>query len=518
MAQAYLLMASYGLPARRWEEDRSWFYGGLAGRIATDLNLNMTPTSFQLDELDKTADTVQFGKPTGLEEDETVRGAKVWYRSVINKASWAGNHDKQPQEGETEGRGDKYDVHLVTFTELLMIMTWFHERVGGPGAKRDLRVATEATEAELQAWRDAADWSYEHESDKNASSAQGGLPLFENYMRLVMYSFGFEDTWKRRKGSGAELGDIMFIAKVLNPPRSAKAVVKQLCDVHTPSGYLKYAPNCYFVMGGFCAAFMLKMLRSEFSSLLEPTQRERIISLVQRFVEMLASPVASIDETHTPMLYAKFLHGQVKHVLTAEKEAQAKLVAQQRQQQEAQNQLQLQSHYQGEVPKFEEPEQVQDNLSDSDTRSTSCQLTDPSTPPGQSYYSSDHSASGAGSVVHTPDLTQWDFAVFPSSANAGDASTDGGVEGGAEGQGVDNMDLCEGDYLATMQAVSNEQWMNTMLMPGFKWFGEDVVMADDITTNVFGMGGGEQETVMAQQAMNAGADVNAMWGYGAPAY
>ncbi|KIJ24877.1 hypothetical protein M422DRAFT_56226 [Sphaerobolus stellatus SS14] len=140
-------------------------------------------------------------------------------------------------------------------------------------------------------------------------------------MRLVMYPFGFEDAWKRRKRSGAELGDIVFFAKCL---QSATAVVKQLCDVHAPSGYLKYAPDCYFVMGGFCAAFMLKMLRLEFSSLLEPTQRERIISLVQRFVEMLASPVASIDETHTPMLYAKFLHGQVKHVLAAEKEAQGR--------------------------------------------------------------------------------------------------------------------------------------------------------------------------------------------------
>lgn len=32
VAQAYLLMSAYGLPARRWEEDRSWFYGGLASR------------------------------------------------------------------------------------------------------------------------------------------------------------------------------------------------------------------------------------------------------------------------------------------------------------------------------------------------------------------------------------------------------------------------------------------------------------------------------------------------------
>ncbi|KIJ22679.1 hypothetical protein M422DRAFT_196896, partial [Sphaerobolus stellatus SS14] len=197
MAQAYLLMSVYGLPARRWEEDRSWFYGGLAGRIATDLNLNLAPSStsgstssttkplserHERERMNRTrtwlncwnvdrSSAVQFGKPTGLEEDETVRGAKAWYRSGINKAS-----------------GDKYDVHLVAFTELLMIMTRFHERVGVAGAKvrfllflflnmfidndglllqRDLRAATEATEAELQAWRDAADWSYEHESDKN---------------------------------------------------------------------------------------------------------------------------------------------------------------------------------------------------------------------------------------------------------------------------------------------------------------------------------------------------------------
>lgn len=32
LVQAYFLMSIYGLPARRWEEDRSWFYGGLASR------------------------------------------------------------------------------------------------------------------------------------------------------------------------------------------------------------------------------------------------------------------------------------------------------------------------------------------------------------------------------------------------------------------------------------------------------------------------------------------------------
>jgi hypothetical protein len=41
--------------------------------------------------------------------------------------------------------------------------------------------------------------------------------------------------------------------------QSAMAVVRHLSEVYAPSGYLKYAPDCFFVMGGFCSAFVLKV-------------------------------------------------------------------------------------------------------------------------------------------------------------------------------------------------------------------------------------------------------------------
>lgn len=34
LCQAYILMSIYAVPARRWEEDRSWLYTGLAIRFA----------------------------------------------------------------------------------------------------------------------------------------------------------------------------------------------------------------------------------------------------------------------------------------------------------------------------------------------------------------------------------------------------------------------------------------------------------------------------------------------------
>ena len=34
LCQAYILLSIYAVPARRWEEDRSWLYTGLAIRYA----------------------------------------------------------------------------------------------------------------------------------------------------------------------------------------------------------------------------------------------------------------------------------------------------------------------------------------------------------------------------------------------------------------------------------------------------------------------------------------------------
>ncbi|KAG6852893.1 hypothetical protein C0991_008343 [Blastosporella zonata] len=86
LCQAYILMSVYAVPARRWEEDRSWLYTGLAIRIATDLNLHQVSTAKPQNEkeereilnrtrvwmicfnLDRSTAT-QFGKPSTIKED-----------------------------------------------------------------------------------------------------------------------------------------------------------------------------------------------------------------------------------------------------------------------------------------------------------------------------------------------------------------------------------------------------------------------------------------------------------------
>jgi hypothetical protein len=46
LCQAYLLLAIWPLPARKYDEDRTWLYLGLAIRMAMDLNLHL-PTKLE---------------------------------------------------------------------------------------------------------------------------------------------------------------------------------------------------------------------------------------------------------------------------------------------------------------------------------------------------------------------------------------------------------------------------------------------------------------------------------------
>lgn len=179
------------------------------------------------------------------------------------------------------------------------------------------------------------------------------------------------------------------------------------------------------------------MLRPEFAVLLDAEQRARIVALVGRFVEVLASPAAAIDETHTPKLYAKFLHGQLRHVTVAP------------------------------VPASAAPSPV-------------AQVGIPagaSVSPGVPFaHLTPGESSSSSSEVPTPGPDQ-DGAALPDGCSWTDGSVSGsgsataavGAGGGAE----DPMELCEDDFLATMQAVSSEQWLSSVLMPGFKWPAEE---------------------------------------------
>ncbi|CAE6434410.1 unnamed protein product [Rhizoctonia solani] len=287
LVQAYILMSVYPVPARRWEEDRTWLYLGLAIRMATDLNLhlpwqgkatgeahereilNRTRTWLICFNLDRSGAT-QFGRPPTIREDYIVRKSNDWYkRSNYNLP---------------------FDIHLTGYTRLLRIVARFLASVysdsNSPTAlnkNADFLTLCTQTDEELTTFERETKEQFEKESDHNDSVSRYRcdlLPFLSNYSRVCY--------------------------------KAASEVIRVAIEVLVPSGRFKYSPDGHFVFVSFAAAFLLKMLRPQFAAARERSQSQNIISLVTRLTEVLGSNEVAIDDRHSPRLYSRFLSGLIQ--------------------------------------------------------------------------------------------------------------------------------------------------------------------------------------------------------------
>ncbi|KAL0571546.1 hypothetical protein V5O48_010422 [Marasmius crinis-equi] len=313
LCQAYFLMSIYAVPARRSEEDPSWLYTGLAIRIAADLNLHMSPTTKPHNEkqeremlnrtrvwmmcfnLDRST-AIQSGKPSTIKEDYIVRNSDDWYK----KSQY--NLD--------------YDVHLCAYTALPKIVARFQEEIfsdpstpSGLNMGADFRTITLKHDEYLIQFEEQ--WSQRFKEqlkpdDPGASMRCNLLPFLVAYSRLVMFSFGFQQAFQR----GLRSGDEIFLQKCLE---SAKGVITCMVDSLAPSGYMRYAPDGYFVNASYASGFLLTLLTPQCSSLLSREERSEIYQLIGRLIQTLSSPTLAIDYRHAPMLHARFLAGFLSH-------------------------------------------------------------------------------------------------------------------------------------------------------------------------------------------------------------
>ncbi|EIW52694.1 uncharacterized protein TRAVEDRAFT_53136 [Trametes versicolor FP-101664 SS1] len=312
LAQAYLLMSLYGVPARRWEEDRNWLYTGLAIRIATDLNLhvvsNVKPkTEAQERELvnqqrvwilcynlDRSTAT-QFGKPATIKEDYTIRNSADWYKRSTRNAP--------------------FNIGTSAYAQMLRIMAHFHEEIYSDpdtptGLNQNLDFRASIVDHDNQLMEYFKEWSerFKRDSDltDNALKFRAALlPFLTGYSRLVMWSFGFQQAFKR----GFRPEDSLFLDKCFE---SAKSVIVTLIDTLAPSGYMRTSPDAHFVFASFASAFLLKLLRPECSSFVSTETQTEIFDLISKLIDVLRSPDIAIDERHTPALHSRFLHGLLR--------------------------------------------------------------------------------------------------------------------------------------------------------------------------------------------------------------
>ncbi|KAI9508712.1 fungal-specific transcription factor domain-containing protein [Russula earlei] len=473
LCQAYILLSIYAVPARRWEEDRSWLYTGLAIRIATDLNLHILPPKKptteqqELEMLNRTriwiicfnidkSTATQFGKPSTLKEDFIVRKSLEWYKSSPN------NHP--------------YDVHIIAYTSLFRIVNKFHQDVfsdptvpNSLNRSIDFRAVTLEHDRLLTNCRQEWAERFERDSDHSDAACEFRvklLPFYTNYARLVMFSFGFQNAFQR----GLEADDEVFFTRSLE---SAKTVVTVLVDSLVPTGYIRFAPDGYFVFAAFASAFMLKLLRPECSRFITPGLETEVYQVIERLIATIGSPQIAIDERHTPKLYSRFLASLLaKHKRDG--------TAQGRMPQQGPPPQQMQTG--SSTPRYQQP--PQSSQPQPPQQQQQRQQQQPAPP--QNTTSSSLS-SGVSSNAGAPDLHQSvpqnsGATAPPNVTNA--VSTEGpgnyvleqppDFMFGVAGQPDDLMDFTfdtittpgNDDLLATMQAIQNPTWWQNMMMPG----------------------------------------------------
>ncbi|KAJ8689224.1 hypothetical protein PTI98_013267 [Pleurotus ostreatus] len=446
LCQAYILMSIFAVPARRWEEDRSWLYTGLAIRIATDLNLHHVTKPKAMDEkqereimnktrvwmicfnLDRSTAT-QFGKPFTIKEDHIMRNSKEWYKSSRY------NHP--------------YDVHLCAHTALLRIVARFHEDIfsdpdspTGLNKDVDFRTVTITHDNHLSEYHQEWEKRFQESSDPTDLGCSFRcllLPFLVEYSRLVMYSFGFQQAFER----GIEPGDQLFFKKCLD---AAKGVIKHMIQNLAPSGYMRYAPDGHFVFASFASAFLLKLLRPEFSQLLSKGQETEIFELIGRLIQTLSSPQIAIDDRHTPKLYARFLAG---------------LLSRHRRDGATVGRLQTQ------------PPPTQNVSTHSDFSSITMSQAGTSSFAVSPQGSTGEPPSGGFSVTtfsQSPTSEKISTPIYRPEATFSAGS--GPIQFGSDFDmlmfGTENG-VSEEEMLATMQALKNPVWWQNMMMPGFSW-------------------------------------------------
>ncbi|KAF7965459.1 hypothetical protein HWV62_43471 [Athelia sp. TMB] len=342
VCQAYILLSLYPVPARKWEDHRTWLYLGLAIRVASDLNLHLPNTAKPQNEgharemlnrtrvwlncfnLDRSTGS-QYGKaPIIPNSDYVANHSEKWWKSSEYNLK---NFDMQVKITPNPN----FPTRLIEFLQLcgynaeLKVMARFTAKVyndpnhptglnKGKGSRQtDLctqnvnfeKIAFE-TDEELKTlgshWFALLDQT--DQTDTQNRFRTGLLRIAYSYARLVALSLAFQHAFGKQ-GSN----DKALVKRCLAAASDIANIYVN--DVGRPAQriYIRHGPEAQCVFVTFAASFLVKLLHKKYSTYLSSEKRLEIRSLVQSVAELLGSPEIAIDDHHSPKLYSRFLMG-----------------------------------------------------------------------------------------------------------------------------------------------------------------------------------------------------------------
>ncbi|KAF9005589.1 fungal-specific transcription factor domain-containing protein [Cyathus striatus] len=302
ICQAYLIMAVYPVPKKKWTEDRSWLLMGVAIRMAMELELNRPPSADcdERESLNRTrtwlncycvdgSHAIQFGKMPMLRlDDYMARTTRHWYKSSTMNTP--------------------FDVHLCAYVQIIVVMaewrTTMNKCVDNQMPEEfDIVQAALQTQAKLSQewalWVDAYAEEYTYMPLPICQYRGNTTQMITAYLRLVVLAVGFQHAMPKGLTRDSEV--------VVKSIDAAKTVIQIMLERLYPTGYLQFALEANFLYVSFAAAFLINLLRPKLIPLLDENQQDGIISLVTRLIAVLGSKEVALDGRHTPALYSRFL-------------------------------------------------------------------------------------------------------------------------------------------------------------------------------------------------------------------
>ncbi|KAG6857220.1 hypothetical protein H0H87_007639 [Tephrocybe sp. NHM501043] len=312
MCSAYILLSLCPAPVKRWEDQRSWLYLGLAIRTATDLNLHLPNTAKPVNEnharemlnrtrvwlncfnLDRSTGS-QYGKPPIISSDDYMANhSENWWKS-----------SPYNMKG--------FDVHICAYNAELKVMASFIQQIYNDphhptGLNKNVDFERIASETDDKIKQLANKWIAILEegdlTDPQNSFRTGLIKLAYPYARLIALSYGFQHAFGKNNTD-----ENPFLTRCLNA--AFDVVNPVLDDLCRPSQkiFFRHGPEAQSVFITFASAFLVKLLQPKFASYLTTQKRLEIRQVVQKVVDLLSSPEIAIDDRHGPGLYSRFLKG-----------------------------------------------------------------------------------------------------------------------------------------------------------------------------------------------------------------
>lgn len=310
MVIAYILLALYPIPVKRYEDDRSWVFLGMAIRMALDLNLNVRSTVKPKDciharellnrtrvwlncyNVDRSMGTQHGRAPTIPDDDWIASHSEDWWKS-----------------SDLNIKG--FDIHTAAYTSELRVVSQFRAKIysdpeSPTGLNKNVDFVALACETDDDLVKLREHWqpifaANNDPADLRAKFRTSLINLVISYARLVALSMGL----KRHSGGT----DDPFITRCWHAARDVCFVVVDELNSPEMRILMRHGPDGLSVFATFASAFLVKLLHPKYIPVFTQEQRQESYNLIQRVIDALGSPEIAVDDRHGPKLYSKLLTG-----------------------------------------------------------------------------------------------------------------------------------------------------------------------------------------------------------------